>query len=191
MSHQTMHFWILHKGLYWIKKAKYVKYQKDRFLIFSKKIPKVIDFSRVEWAFNTLICNVSHDISNFSMILERHDVWFLMKVPETVANCYHNCLTRAWNTRLIVLASFSYPQEHVNFVGRDGENGPVLVSVKAETVAGQEHWRVLLRLRAGSTHDLVPASNLSPNPTPTKMVKVMATWVTVVLLRQWSLTVGV
>lgn len=63
-------------------------------------------------------------------------------------------------------------QEHVNLVGRDGENGPVLVSVKAETVAGQEHWRVLLRLRAGSTHELVPATNLGPNPSPAKMVKV-------------------
>ncbi|XP_012221416.1 rap1 GTPase-activating protein 1-like isoform X3 [Linepithema humile] len=66
---------------------------------------------------------------------------------------------------------FFVGREHVNLVGRDGENGPVLVSVKAETVAGQEHWRVLLRLRAGSTHDLVPAANLSSNPTPTKMVK--------------------
>ncbi|XP_043791392.1 rap1 GTPase-activating protein 1 isoform X6 [Apis laboriosa] len=64
-----------------------------------------------------------------------------------------------------------FSQEHVNLVGRDGENGPVLVSVKAETVAGQEHWRVLLRLRAGSTHELVPAANLGPNPSPAKMVK--------------------
>ncbi|XP_011873671.1 PREDICTED: rap1 GTPase-activating protein 1-like isoform X2 [Vollenhovia emeryi] len=66
---------------------------------------------------------------------------------------------------------FFVGREHVNLVGRDGENGPVLVSVKAETVAGQEHWRVLLRLRAGSTHDLVPAANLTSSPTPTKMVK--------------------
>ncbi|XP_071570649.1 uncharacterized protein [Temnothorax nylanderi] len=66
---------------------------------------------------------------------------------------------------------FFVGREHVNLVGRDGENGPVLVSVKAETVAGQEHWRVLLRVRAGSTHDLVPATNLSSNPTPSKMVK--------------------
>ncbi|XP_011705662.1 PREDICTED: rap1 GTPase-activating protein 1-like [Wasmannia auropunctata] len=66
---------------------------------------------------------------------------------------------------------FFVGREHVNLVGRDGENGPVLVSVKAETVAGQEHWRVLLRLRAGSTHELVPATNLSSSPTPTKMVK--------------------
>ncbi|KAK0081609.1 hypothetical protein PV325_011868 [Microctonus aethiopoides] len=62
-------------------------------------------------------------------------------------------------------------EEHVNLVGRDGENGPVLVSMKAETVAGQEHWRVLLRLRAGSTHELVPATSLGPNPSPAKMVK--------------------
>ncbi|XP_076378925.1 uncharacterized protein LOC117227300 isoform X1 [Megalopta genalis] len=68
---------------------------------------------------------------------------------------------------------FFVGREHVNLVGRDGENGPVLVSVKAETVAGQEHWRVLLRLRAGSTHELVPAANLGPNPSPAKMVKAM------------------
>ncbi|XP_011059408.1 PREDICTED: rap1 GTPase-activating protein 1-like isoform X2 [Acromyrmex echinatior] len=66
---------------------------------------------------------------------------------------------------------FFVGREHVNLVGRDNENGPVLVSVKAETVAGQEHWRVLLRLRAGSTHDLVPTTNLNSNPTPRKMVK--------------------
>ncbi|XP_078042642.1 rap1 GTPase-activating protein 1 isoform X2 [Augochlora pura] len=66
---------------------------------------------------------------------------------------------------------FFVGREHVNLVGRDGENGPVLVSVKAETVAGQEHWRVLLRLRAGSTHELVPAANLGRNPSPAKMVK--------------------
>ncbi|KAK0172503.1 hypothetical protein PV328_005813 [Microctonus aethiopoides] len=66
---------------------------------------------------------------------------------------------------------FFVGREHVNLVGRDGENGPVLVSMKAETVAGQEHWRVLLRLRAGSTHELVPATSLGPNPSPAKMVK--------------------
>ncbi|XP_043480089.1 rap1 GTPase-activating protein 1 isoform X2 [Leptopilina heterotoma] len=68
---------------------------------------------------------------------------------------------------------FFVGREHVNLVGRDSENGPVLVSVKAETVAGQEHWRVLLRLRAGSTHELVPAATLGPNPSPAKMVKVI------------------
>ncbi|XP_074112686.1 uncharacterized protein LOC141536218 isoform X2 [Cotesia typhae] len=66
---------------------------------------------------------------------------------------------------------FFVGREHVNLVGRDSENGPVLVSMKAETVAGQEHWRVLLRIRSGSTHELVPSINLEPNPSPSKMVK--------------------
>ncbi|XP_032452405.1 rap1 GTPase-activating protein 1 isoform X4 [Nasonia vitripennis] len=66
---------------------------------------------------------------------------------------------------------FFVGREHLNLVGRDSDNGPVLVSIKAETVAGQEHWRVLLRLRAGSTHELVPALTLGPNPSPAKMVK--------------------
>ncbi|XP_011504505.1 PREDICTED: rap1 GTPase-activating protein 1-like isoform X3 [Ceratosolen solmsi marchali] len=66
---------------------------------------------------------------------------------------------------------FFVGREHLNLVGRDIDNGPVLVSIKAETVAGQEHWRVLLRLRAGSVHELVPAANLGPNPSPAKMVK--------------------
>ncbi|XP_012281715.1 rap1 GTPase-activating protein 1 isoform X2 [Orussus abietinus] len=68
---------------------------------------------------------------------------------------------------------FFVGREHVNLVGRDSESGPVLVSVKAETVAGQEHWRVLLRLRTGSAHELVPASTLGPSPSPAKMVKVI------------------
>ena len=63
-------------------------------------------------------------------------------------------------------------QEHTNLVGRDAENGPILVSIKAETVAGQEHWRVLLRLRSGSSHELVPAATLGSNLSPAKMVKV-------------------
>ncbi|KAJ8669315.1 hypothetical protein QAD02_000574 [Eretmocerus hayati] len=68
---------------------------------------------------------------------------------------------------------FFVGREHLNFVGRDAENGPVLVSIKAETVAGQEHWRVLLRLRIGSSHELVPAATLGPNPSPIKMVKAL------------------
>ncbi|XP_014222810.1 rap1 GTPase-activating protein 1 isoform X2 [Trichogramma pretiosum] len=66
---------------------------------------------------------------------------------------------------------FFVGREHMNLVGRDSENGPVLVSIKAESVAGQEHWRVLLRLRAGTSHELVPAATLGPNPSPVKMVK--------------------
>lgn len=60
----------------------------------------------------------------------------------------------------------------MNLVGRDPEHGPVLVSIKTESIGGQEHWRVLLRLRTGSTHMPIPASDLGPNPSPVRMVKV-------------------
>jgi len=116
---------------------------------------------------------ISHDISqlfdegiSYVVFAEELET---TKEPETIPN-YRTIVKRVCH----LIVSIFFPQEHVNLVGRDNENGPVLVSVKAETVAGQEHWRVLLRLRAGSTHDLIPTTNLSSNPTPTKMVKVKA-----------------
>ncbi|XP_025602642.2 rap1 GTPase-activating protein 1 isoform X2 [Athalia rosae] len=74
---------------------------------------------------------------------------------------------------------FYVGREHMNLVGRDPDHGPVLVSVKAESVAGQEHWRVLLRLRAGSMHELIPATALGPNPSPVRMVKMLKDGLTV------------
>ncbi|XP_063983873.1 rap1 GTPase-activating protein 1-like isoform X2 [Diachasmimorpha longicaudata] len=68
---------------------------------------------------------------------------------------------------------FFVGREHVNLIGRDNENGPVLLSVKGETVAGQEHWRILLRLRTGSTHELVATTVLGSNISPAKMIKVI------------------
>lgn len=57
-------------------------------------------------------------------------------------------------------------------VANDEELGPVCLSVKAENVANQEHTRILLRLRTGTMHELVPTSCLSPTPSPAKMAKV-------------------
>ncbi|XP_050525940.1 rap1 GTPase-activating protein 1 isoform X3 [Daktulosphaira vitifoliae] len=49
-------------------------------------------------------------------------------------------------------------REHFNFVGTDDQLGPVLLSVKTESVSSQEHTRLLLRLRTGTTHELVPST---------------------------------
>ena len=59
-------------------------------------------------------------------------------------------------------------QEHYNFSATDEKLGPILLSAKAETVAGHEHWRLILRLRTGTSHELVPVSclNLSSGSTP-------------------------
>ncbi|XP_046629497.1 rap1 GTPase-activating protein 1 isoform X2 [Neodiprion virginianus] len=91
-------------------------------------------------------------------ILPTHLAWQPTIDQDDTAKCYR----RLFATR-----------EHVNLVGRDPEHGPVLVSVKAESLAGEEHWRVFLRLRAGSMHKLLPASEIGPNPSPIRMVKML------------------
>jgi len=58
---------------------------------------------------------------------------------------------------------FVYLQEHYNFSATDEKLGPILLSAKAETVAGHEHWRLILRLRTGTSHELVPVSCLNLN----------------------------
>lgn len=63
-------------------------------------------------------------------------------------------------------SSFIYPmfQEHFNFIGTDDQLGPVLLSVKSESLASQEQTRILLRLRTGTTHELVPSTCATSAP---------------------------
>nr|CAD7605793.1 unnamed protein product [Timema genevievae] len=64
-------------------------------------------------------------------------------------------------------------QEHLNFIGQDESLGPVCLSVKTENVASQEHMRILLRLKTGTMHELVPSSCLVPSPSPHRMAKLL------------------
>lgn len=47
-------------------------------------------------------------------------------------------------------------QEHINLVGLDESLGPVVMSLKNEHMAGQDHTRILLRLRTETMHGLIP-----------------------------------
>ncbi|KAL0275628.1 UNVERIFIED_CONTAM: hypothetical protein PYX00_003426 [Menopon gallinae] len=49
-------------------------------------------------------------------------------------------------------------REHVNLLGFDEVLGPALMSVKTENVGNAEHTRILLRLRTGTSHELLPSS---------------------------------
>lgn len=64
-------------------------------------------------------------------------------------------------------------QEHSSLIGNDEHVGPVLLSIKTENVASQEHTRILLRLRTGTMHEIVPTSCLGSNPSPAKMAKLL------------------
>lgn len=67
----------------------------------------------------------------------------------------------------------SFVQEHSTLVGYDDIFGPVLLSVKTENVANQEHTRILLRLKTGTMHEIVPTSCLGTTPSPAKMAKLL------------------
>ncbi|KRF81526.1 rap1 GTPase-activating protein 1 isoform X2 [Drosophila virilis] len=68
---------------------------------------------------------------------------------------------------------FYAAREHSNLVGHDDQLGPVLISIKTENVANQEHMRILLRLRTGTMHELIPVSCLGAQPSPAKMVRLL------------------
>ncbi|KAH8244170.1 hypothetical protein KR026_001729 [Drosophila bipectinata] len=68
---------------------------------------------------------------------------------------------------------FYAAREHSNLVGQDEQLGPVLISIKTENVANQEHMRILLRLRTGTMHELIPVSCLGAQPSPAKMVRLL------------------
>lgn len=44
-------------------------------------------------------------------------------------------------------------------VGFDENLGPVVMSLKNEHVAGQDHTRILLRLRTNTMHGLIPTTS--------------------------------
>jgi RAP1 GTPase activating protein 1 len=68
---------------------------------------------------------------------------------------------------------FFMGREHQNIVGHDDMLGPVLLSVKSENVANQEHARILLRLTTGTMHEIIPVSCLGSNPSPIKMARLL------------------
>ncbi|XP_037075467.1 LOW QUALITY PROTEIN: rap1 GTPase-activating protein 1-like [Pollicipes pollicipes] len=63
--------------------------------------------------------------------------------------------------------------DHINWYGEDELLGPVVLSIKPEQMSSQEHMRLILRLRSGTCHELVPTSCLGHAPTPASMAKLL------------------
>ena len=66
-----------------------------------------------------------------------------------------------------------YGREHSNLIGFDETHGPVLMSIKPESIANQPHLRILLRLKSGTMHEIIPTSCLGDNATPIKISKLL------------------
>lgn len=47
----------------------------------------------------------------------------------------------------------------MNLVGFDENQSPVVMSIKNEHMAGQDHTRILLRLRTETMHGLIPTTS--------------------------------
>ncbi|CRK87723.1 CLUMA_CG001513, isoform A [Clunio marinus] len=63
--------------------------------------------------------------------------------------------------------------EHSNLIGFDENHGPVLMSIKTESIANQSHLRILLRLNIGTMHEIIPTSCISDNATPLKICRLL------------------
>lgn len=66
-----------------------------------------------------------------------------------------------------------YGREHSNLIGFDETQGPVLMSIKSESIANQPHLRILLRLKSGTMHEIIPTSCLGDNATPLKISRLL------------------
>ncbi|KAG6443406.1 hypothetical protein O3G_MSEX002824 [Manduca sexta] len=68
---------------------------------------------------------------------------------------------------------FFLGKEHINLVGFDDNLGPVVMSLKNEHMAGQDHTRILLRLRTETMHGLIPTTRSGIMPSPLKMARML------------------
>ncbi|XP_065341450.1 rap1 GTPase-activating protein 1 isoform X3 [Cloeon dipterum] len=68
---------------------------------------------------------------------------------------------------------FFMGREHYNLVADDPVLGPVLLSVKNELMASQEHTRLVLRLKSGTVHELLPNTCIQQSPNPAKLAKML------------------
>ncbi|CDW57302.1 Rap GAP domain containing protein [Trichuris trichiura] len=65
-----------------------------------------------------------------------------------------------------------FGKDHFNFYALDDKLGPVVLSIHTETMSFQEHLRIMLRLKTGTVHEIIPASCLGDLPTASRMAKV-------------------
>lgn len=56
--------------------------------------------------------------------------------------------------------------------------GPLILSVRTETISSQDHFRIILRTRQNTLHEVVPASALGDRPSASRMAKLLCDEIT-------------
>ena len=78
-----------------------------------------------------------------------------------------------------LIFNYANEQEHQNFVAQDENLGPILLSAKHELLANQDYVRLILRLRTGTMHEVVPATCLGEQASPHRMAKVTFSFIVI------------
>ena len=64
-------------------------------------------------------------------------------------------------------------------MAQDENLGPILLSAKHELLANQDYVRLILRLRTGTMHEVVPATCLGEQASPHRMAKVTFSFIVI------------
>ncbi|CAJ0585497.1 unnamed protein product, partial [Mesorhabditis spiculigera] len=71
-----------------------------------------------------------------------------------------------------------FGREHHDFYAHDAALGPLVLSVRTETISSQDHFRIMLRTNQGTIHEIVPASALADRPSASRMARLLCDEVT-------------
>ncbi|PAV55805.1 hypothetical protein WR25_07221 [Diploscapter pachys] len=73
---------------------------------------------------------------------------------------------------------FFFGREHHDFFAMDPLVGPLVLSVRTEVISSQDHFRIMLRTKKGTIHEIVSATALADRPSASRMAKLLCDEVT-------------
>uniref|UniRef100_A0A8R1DFA1 Rap-GAP domain-containing protein n=2 Tax=Caenorhabditis japonica TaxID=281687 RepID=A0A8R1DFA1_CAEJA len=71
-----------------------------------------------------------------------------------------------------------YGREHHDFFANDPIVGPLVLSVRTEVISSCDHFRIILRTRKGTIHEIVSASAVADRPSASRMAKLLCEEIT-------------
>ncbi|CAB3403741.1 unnamed protein product [Caenorhabditis bovis] len=71
-----------------------------------------------------------------------------------------------------------YGREHHDFFANDPAVGPLVLSVRTEVISSCDHFRIILRTRKGTIHEIVSATALADRPSASRMAKLLCEEIT-------------
>ncbi|VDK45018.1 unnamed protein product [Anisakis simplex] len=111
---------------------------------------------------NSCTINIDDEITACSPASSSSCARFKLETDET-SHCYRR---------------YFVGREHHDFYAIDNNLGPLVLSVRTETISSQDHFRIMLRTRHGTVHEIVPASALGNRPSASRMARLLCDEVT-------------